>query len=82
MKTFKQFLEEENYNGRTIIRHGIKISFYDGHIDYHKDNKLLHSQKGNYKVTNNHHTAHAYNTAERLQSNPDHYKARPNYNKK
>jgi hypothetical protein len=75
MKTFKQFQE-------AIVRHGIRVSFHNDGIDYHKDDKLLHSQKGNYSPTNKRHQSLAYSTAERLQSNPDHYKIRPNYYKK
>jgi len=73
MKKFKQF-REENYNGRSIVKHGIKISFHDDRVDFHKGAKLVHSHKGDYKNTTKGHMTAATNKAVKLQADSDHFK--------
>jgi hypothetical protein len=69
MKTFKQYISEENYNGRTIVHQGIKISFHDNRIDFHKGTELIHSRPGNYKVATKKHYASAFAKASSLAFN-------------
>lgn len=78
MKTFKQYLEE-NYNGKTIVKHGIKISFHNDRIDYHKGGDLIHSHKGDYRVATSGHMNSATSNASKLQSNTNHFKDNPKY---
>ena len=67
MKSFKQFFQEsENYNGRTVVHQGIKISFHDDRIDFHKGSELLHSRPGNYKNATKQHYGNAQAKASSL----------------
>ena len=71
MKTFKQYLEESN---KTIVKNGIKITFHDDHVEYHKGPDLVHSHQGDYKNITKGHINAATGVAAKLNADSDHYK--------